>query len=168
MGLVYVTTFTIKDQPNVGKYTIHGWYGLGDVFFWSDCYGLPKICSKICWREKNHVSSQKESRDEPVWGGELVSVPTIFGELPMSLRMDRYCEHLAGRAGESCSSNGGWNGTTGWRFHIFSIFTPTWVVNLRWVVGENFRNELEFRVNIYRCWFQGFSIFTPTWGNDPI
>ena len=30
MGLVYLPTFTIKSQPNVGnvgKYTIHGWYG---------------------------------------------------------------------------------------------------------------------------------------------
>ena len=33
MGLVYLTTFTIftiknnRNQPNVGKYTIHGWYG---------------------------------------------------------------------------------------------------------------------------------------------
>ena len=27
MGLVYVHTFTIKNQPNVGKYTIHGSYG---------------------------------------------------------------------------------------------------------------------------------------------
>ena len=27
MGLVYLPTFTIKKQPNVGKYTIHGSYG---------------------------------------------------------------------------------------------------------------------------------------------
>ena len=30
MGLVYLPTFTIKYQPNVGKYTTHGWYGIGD------------------------------------------------------------------------------------------------------------------------------------------
>ena len=29
MGLVYLPTFTIKNQPNVGKYTIHGSYGSG-------------------------------------------------------------------------------------------------------------------------------------------
>ncbi len=31
MGLVYLHTFTYiyhKNQPNVGKYTIHGWYGI--------------------------------------------------------------------------------------------------------------------------------------------
>ena len=27
MGLEYLPTFTIKNQPNVGKYTIHGAYG---------------------------------------------------------------------------------------------------------------------------------------------
>ena len=26
-GIVYLPTFTIKNQLNVGKYTIHGWYG---------------------------------------------------------------------------------------------------------------------------------------------
>ena len=26
-GMVYLPTFTIKNQPNVGKYTIHGAYG---------------------------------------------------------------------------------------------------------------------------------------------
>ena len=29
MGLVYLPTFTIKNQPNVGKYSIHGSYGFG-------------------------------------------------------------------------------------------------------------------------------------------
>ena len=28
MALVYLPSFTIKDQPNVGKYTIHGSYGI--------------------------------------------------------------------------------------------------------------------------------------------
>ena len=27
MGLVYLPTFTIKNQQNVGEYTIHGWRG---------------------------------------------------------------------------------------------------------------------------------------------
>ena len=27
MGLAYLPTFTHKNQPNVGKYTIHGWCG---------------------------------------------------------------------------------------------------------------------------------------------
>ena len=29
MGWVYLPTFYHKNQPNVGKYTIHGWYGIG-------------------------------------------------------------------------------------------------------------------------------------------
>ena len=29
--MAYLPTFTIKNQPNVGKYTIHGWYGIGKV-----------------------------------------------------------------------------------------------------------------------------------------
>ena len=34
MGLVYLPTFTIKNQPNVGKYAIHGAYGsYGYVIF---------------------------------------------------------------------------------------------------------------------------------------
>ena len=37
MGLVYFPKFTIKNQPHVGKYAIHGWYGFqcctGDVVF---------------------------------------------------------------------------------------------------------------------------------------
>ena len=31
MGLVYLPTFTITNQPNVGIYTIHGSYGY-DIF----------------------------------------------------------------------------------------------------------------------------------------
>ena len=31
MGLAYLSTCTIENQPNVGKYTIHGSYGYGNV-----------------------------------------------------------------------------------------------------------------------------------------
>ena len=32
--MVYLPTFTHKNQPNVGKYTIHGWYGIYTLLKW--------------------------------------------------------------------------------------------------------------------------------------
>ena len=57
MGLIYLPTFTIQNQPNIGKHTIHGWYGSCfwvEVstfllsFFWSyiEFLGGQKLISK--------------------------------------------------------------------------------------------------------------------------
>ena len=43
--MVYLLTFTIKSQPKVGKYTIHGSYGIWNAFrvFWLKTGGPERI-----------------------------------------------------------------------------------------------------------------------------
>ena len=56
--MVYLPTFTIqyhKNQPNVGKYTIHGWYGLvvdhenSQVSLYSQCHCFGELRG-VSWK----------------------------------------------------------------------------------------------------------------------
>ena len=47
--MVYLPTFTIfyhLKQPNVGKYTIHGWYGYNK---WGNCFFFTLFTQKELW-----------------------------------------------------------------------------------------------------------------------
>ena len=75
MGLVYLPTFTIKNQLNVGKYTIHGSYGVRLPPFSPIVIigkGSEMLVGAICINSIN-VVMQRFHRDLPK------SVVTFFG-----------------------------------------------------------------------------------------
>ena len=56
--MLYLATFTIKDQPNVGKYTIHGWYGCENTVGFRPC--PPSSVEQAAqMREKDGLSQEK-------------------------------------------------------------------------------------------------------------